>query len=146
MNQIDSEITIRATRERTWEVLSDLTAMRDYMPGVATVTLTSEAPSGVGAARHCVFEDGVELSERVTEWRDGSGYVLETTAFKGVPMRSNVITFAVDGSGDMSTVSQSMRYEMKGGLVAPLMEKMAKGMMRKAVRGALEGLKSHVER
>lgn len=145
MTRIDSEITINAPPERTWAVLGDLTAVRHYMPGIAQVEMASEARSGVGAARHCVFKDGVELSERVIEWTEGVGYVLETTSFKGVPMKSNVITFSIDGSGRTSTVSQSMRYEMKGGIFAPIMERMARGMMRKAVRGALNGLKSHVE-
>jgi len=158
LHQVESRITIDASPERIWEVLSDLTAMRDYMPGIETVALTSERSEGVGASRHCVFKDGVELSERVAQWREGAGYVLETTAFKGVPMLSNVITFEIQDStsswadvdaghaGETTTVKQSMRYEMKGGIFAPLVEKMAGRMMRKALRGALEGLKAQVER
>lgn len=145
MNQIQHAVTIDASPSQTWAVLSDLTAMRAYMPGIAEVHLTSDAERGVGAARHCVFEDGIELSERVIAWDEGQGYTLETTAFKGVPMRSNEITFALTPDGERTTVTQTMRYAMKGGLLAPILERMAGGMMRNAVNGALGGLRDHVE-
>ena len=145
MHTIEEQIQIDAPPERTWGVLSKITAMRAYMPGIKEVRLLSDRDSGEGAERHCVFEDGVELTERVIAWREGAGYTLETTTFVGVPMRSNVITFAIAGSGATTTVTQSMRYQMQGWILAPLMERAAVGMMRKALRGALGGLKAHVE-
>lgn len=145
MNSVQASTTIDAPPEHVWAVLSDLTAMRAYLPGLASVRLLSGPEAGVGAARHCVFEDGVELTECVTDWRDGAGYTLETTAFKGVPMRSNEITFDIDGEGDRTTVTQSMRYAMRGGPLAPLLERLAKGRMVSALDGALGGLKRHVE-
>lgn len=146
MNSVEDRIRIDAPAERTWAVLSDLTAMREYMPGVQEVRMLSESGSGAGATRHCRFEDGIELTERVTDWHEGSGYTLETTTFIGVPMRSNVITFRVEGDGPTTTVTQSMRYSMKGGVLAPVMERVAAARMRKALRGSLEGLREHVER
>ena len=146
MHTLQDEIHIDAPAERTWAVLSDITAMRDYMPGVCEVRLESDSSSGTGATRHCEFEGGIELTERVVEWHEGSGYTLETTSFVGVPMRSNVITFHVEPHGDTSRVTQSMRYGMKGGPLAPVMERMAAGRMRTAIRDALRGLKDHVER
>ena len=145
MRTIESSVHIQAPPERVWGVLSDLTAMRAYMPGLESVALTSGEARGVGAARHCVFEDGVELHEQVVSWTEGTGYTLETTAFEGVPMRSNRIAFRVAPAPDGTTVTQSMTYAMKGGLLAPLMERMAGGMMRKALDGALGGLKGYVE-
>ena len=147
MNQIDASVTIEAPAERTWDVLSDLTAMADYMPGATSVRLVSDHATGPGATRHCVFDDGVELTERVRDWDDGARtYTLETTEFKKVPMRSNVVTFAVSGDGSGSKVTQVMRYEMKGGPLAGLLERLAAGKMNKALSTALAGLKEHVER
>lgn len=145
MNRVQASVTIGAPPERVWAVLSDLTAMRAYLPGLRSVRLLSGPEAGVGAVRHCVFEDGVELTERVTDWQEGTGYTLETTAFEGVPMRSNEITFALDGDGERTTVTQSMRYAMKGGPLAPLLERLARGRMVAALDGALGGLKRHVE-
>ncbi len=67
------------------------------------MNLLSKVKSGPGAARHCLFEDGIELTERVIDWDEGSGYMLETTAFVGVPMRSNIVTFRVEGDGPGGT-------------------------------------------
>ena len=145
MNEVRSSIRVAVSKQRAWEVLSDLTAMGKYMPGIAEVRFTSDSVDGVGAARHCRFKDGVELFERVVEWKPKERMVLEVTECKGVPMRSNVITFSLSDEGGKTTLTQSMRYQMKGWIFAPLVEKMASGMMKKALNGALEGFKSFVE-
>lgn len=145
MNELHSSVQIAAPAEQVWPVLSDLTAMRAYMPGLKSVEVVSDPQSGIGATRHCVFGDGVELTERVTAWIPGTGYTLETTSFKGVPMRSNEITFGLTDEGTHTTVTQSMRYAMKGGVLAPLLERLAQGRMSAALSGALNGLKRFVE-
>ena len=145
MNEVSAEIEVQVAPQKAWEILSDLTAMQNYMPGLSEVRLTSESSGGLGAERHCRFDDGVELTERVVEWNPEKDYTLETTAFKGVPMRTNVITFSLRGDGDQTTLTQTMRYEMKGWLLAPIMERMAAGMMRKALNGALSGFKQYAE-
>ena len=101
---------------------------------------------GIGAARHCTFDDGVQLFEKVVKWNDGQGYTLKTTKFIQVPMKENEITFSLRSDGGSTIVSQSMSYQMKGGLFAPIMAIMAKGMMRKVLNGALSGLKEYVEK
>lgn len=145
MREIQSQVTINQPKDKVWQIISDITAMENYMPGVKEVHLTSDEKSGAGASRHCIFEDGIELSEQVLNWNEGQGYTLQTTAFVKVPMRENVITFALASQGENTVVTQSMRYKMKGGLVAPIMEFMATGMMKKAINGALDGLKQYVE-
>ena len=64
MNEVTASIDLDIPIERAWALLSDLTGMRNYMPGLAEVAVTSSAADGVGATRHCRFEDGVELTER----------------------------------------------------------------------------------
>lgn len=145
MNTVEEQIEIQATPEQTWAALTPLDRMKNYMPGIDSVEILSDADQGPGAARHCRFADGVELTERVVSWDEGKGYTLETTEFVGAPMRSNVITFRIEASEQGAVVTQSMTYAMKGWVFAPLMEKMAVGVMRKALRGALTGLKAHVE-
>lgn len=145
MRTVEQSIDIEASPEAVWEVLSDLTAMRAYLHGVKSVDIVSDSSEGVGATRYCVFEDGIELEERVIEWSPGSGYVLETIKAVKVPMESNRIRFEIAGSNGGATVRQSMQYRMKGGLLAPLFERAAEGRMRSALSGALNGLKDHVE-
>ncbi len=145
MREIQSQVTIDKPQAQVWDILSDITAMGNYMPGIKEVHFTSENKEGVGAARHCTFEDGVELHERVLRWQEGQGYTLETTQFVNVPMKANEITFSLAEDGNKTVLTQSMQYRMKGGLFAPIMELMATGMMKKAINGALAGLKEYVE-
>lgn len=145
MPELQASVPIDRPRREVLATLQDLTAMRAYMPGLIQVQLTSDVAQGVGATRHCKFEGGVELHERVITWEADQGYTLETTAFKGVPMKSNLITFAVTGNDTSATVTQTMRYEMKGGPFAPLLGWMARGRMQQALQGALDGLKAYLE-
>lgn len=145
MREIQSQITINKPKDKVWAILSDLTAMGNYMPGIDEVHFTSDEKRGMGAARHCTFDDGIELFERVIDWNDGHGYTLETTKFVKVPMRANQITFGLTSNNGHTVVTQSMRYQMKGGILAPIMEIVATGMMKKAINGALAGLKQYTE-
>lgn len=145
MRQVEQAIEISAPSGAVWDVLSDLTAMQHYMPGATSVRITSDEAEGVGAARHCVFSDGVELAERVVEWDEDSGFVLETTEAVKVPMRSNQVRFQIESRGEATLVRETMEYSMKGGIAAPLLERMAAGRMQAAMTGSLQGLKAYVE-
>lgn len=145
MKEVQSQIRINASPAEVWHVLGDITNMRHYMLGISQVKLLSDTPNGVGAARHCTFEDGIELHERVISWQEGRGYELETTRFVNVPLKENRITFALEAAENGTLVTQTMRYKMKGGLLAPLMERMAAGTMKKAIANALHGLKEYTE-
>lgn len=145
MQRIEQSVTIEATQTDVWNALADLRNMRHYMPGLETVELLGEASGGVGASRYCVFEDGVELEERIVEWNEGDGYVLETAKAVKVPMKTNRVSFRLAEDDGVTTVTQSMEYAMKGGLVAPLIEKAVSGRMRSATANALNGLKGYVE-
>lgn len=145
MREIRSQVSIKKSKAKVWDVLSDITAMQSYMPGIKDVHFTSDSKQGVGASRYCTFEDGVELHERVIQWQNGQGYTLETIQFINVPMKANEITFSLAEAEENTILIQSMRYQMKGGILAPIMERMASGMMKKALNGALAGLKEYVE-
>ena len=145
MRQVEQHIEVAASAEAVWAVLADLTSMRHYMPRTESVKITSDGSQGIGAARYCVFADGVELGERVVEWDEGSGYVLETTKVVKVPMQSNRVTFRIEPQGEGTIVRETMEYSMKGGFVAPLLERLAAGRMQAAMAGSLGGLKAYVE-
>ena len=134
MRQVEQHIEVAASAEAVWAVLADLTSMRHYMPRTESVKITSDGSQGIGAARYCVFE-----------WDEGSGYVLETTKVVKVPMQSNRVTFRIEPHGEGTIVRETMEYSMKGGFVAPLLERLAAGRMQAAMAGSLGGLKAYVE-
>lgn len=132
-----SSVEIARPIETVRTVLSDLSAVSEDTPGTRSVEFLDSPTRRVGASRPCLCEDGVELYEAVRELDEGCGYALSTTRFVKGPMQSNEIRFAV--------VTQSVRYQMNGGVLAPLLNQLAMGMVRRALDGALGGLKRHLE-
>lgn len=145
MRSVERAIEIAAPPEAVWEVLSDLTAMSHYMSGVSRVEVTTAHRHGPGATRYCTFDDGIELEERVVSWLPGVGYVLETITAVGVPIRENTVQFRLAGTGEGTEVRQRMEFSMRGGVFAPLLERLSSSRMEAALEGALRGLKDHVE-
>lgn len=144
MGTISNEIHIAAPVEQVWGLLADFGAAQDYNPGVRRSYAMSDANRGVGARRHCDIAGGM-LRERVISWDEGKGYTVELDDSKGVPLREMRVRFRVAPNGDGTVFGQTMEYRAKGGLLSPVLDRMARRMLDKAQRGALAGLKQLAE-
>src|SRR5262245_13510626 len=63
MKTITNTVTIAATPEQVWSVLSDLTATRQWLPGVVSARM-------YGPVRVCAMADGQEVHERISDVSD----------------------------------------------------------------------------
>lgn len=63
MPHVTNTIEINASPERVWSVLGDLTATRDWLPGVVSASLD-------GSTRVCVMADGTQIHERISDHSD----------------------------------------------------------------------------
>jgi len=63
MPRVTNTIYIDASPEKVWAVLGDLTATRDWLPGVVSASLE-------GSTRTCVMADGTEIHEEISDHND----------------------------------------------------------------------------
>ena len=145
MNSVTREVIIQAPREKVWSVLSDLGAVHEYSGSVQHSHYVSTNKAGVGAARKCDLENGW-VEERAIRWQDKRGYTLTVADGEGLgPLDALEVSFELSDTGQGTKVRQTMAYNMKGGLLRPILNTLAGGQMRKAIDVNLNGLKTFVE-
>lgn len=132
--------TIDAPLKDVWGVLADYGNVHTFHPGIVDSKDTG-SKIGLGGQRECEFGKGRGVTEEVVAWQVGKHLAFEATAFRKLPMTKMVGKFRFVGDGP-TTVEFVMEYRMKGGFI---MDLMARGQMKKAGIGMLEGLQSRLE-
>ena len=145
MNSITREVTINAPRQKVWAVLSNLGSVADYSDNVERSCYVTTNTAGVGAARKCEL-GSAWVEERAIDWQDHRGYTLKVADGEGLgPLDSLVVAFELSDEDQGTRVRQTMSYNMKGGILRPILNALAGGQMRKAIDVNLSGLKTFVE-
>ncbi len=142
---VNSTIWIDAPVETVWSVLADLGSIDKWNPGVAESRTTSETAQGDGATRHCDLDDKNYLEERAFDWREGEGYKIDVTE-TSLPLKSNIVTFAIVAEGHGTRVNVTADYVLKFGPIGAIMDMLfAKRQSQQGFDDMLTGLKHHVE-
>lgn len=144
MTQIKSEIRINASKERVWEVLGDFGGVSKWAPTVVKSISTTTANEDIGCERECEIPGFGNVSERVTEWEEGTHlkFVVEGLG----PMKSMLNEFSIKPDGEDTLATMTVNFQMKFGLIGALMERlMVRRKISKQVQITLAGLKHHIE-
>jgi ribosome-associated toxin RatA of RatAB toxin-antitoxin module len=146
MTTLHNRITVNASVERLWAVLTDLEELDKYDPTVKTATIISSQRTGLNAARKVLMRDGKNwFEEKITEFEPGRAlcYQLTDCSFPIKGLRHSY-RFKTTPSG--TEVEQVMEYTVKFGLLGKLMDRL---MIRKqsdaGIKKFFSGLKAHVE-
>ena len=146
MNSVTQEVTIQAPRKKVWEVLANIGAVHEYSQNVDHSYYVSPNTTGIGAARKCELGDSSWVEERAIDWQDNRGYTLQVADGEGLgPLDSLAVAFELNDAAQGTKVRQTMSYNMKGGILRPILNALARGQMRKAIDVNLTGLKAFVE-
>lgn len=112
MTVVTSEIRIDASRDKVWDVLSDLGSVSVWNPALANSYYTSEAKEGLEASRHCDFPDGGYVKESTLEWNHGESFKLDI--YEGtVPFESATGGFVLADDGDGTIATVTIEYDLK---------------------------------
>ncbi len=142
---VTSTVWIDAPVETVWSVLADLGSIDKWNPGVADSHSTSETTQGDGATRHCDLDDKNYLEERAFDWREGEGFKIDVTE-TSLPLKSNIVTFAIATEADGTRVTVTADYVLKFGPIGAIMDVLfAKRQAQQGFDGMMTGLKYHVE-
>jgi ribosome-associated toxin RatA of RatAB toxin-antitoxin module len=146
MATLHNEITINATIDKIWNILTDLECLEKYDPTVKKSTLISSEKSGLGAQRKVDMLDGKNwFEEKITVWRPNEAltYQLTNCSF---PIKGLQHSYSFQQMDGQTKVKQVMVYTVKFGLFGKLLDGL---MIRKqsdnGIKKFFAGLKSYAE-
>ena len=141
----ERSLTVDATPDSVWEVLSRYMHIDEFAPQIISVDALTEGEVGLGSKRRNKFANGTSLVEEVTEWKLGSGYSVQLSDMAEMPLHeasSEIRITPIDGK---SKVTRTFDYRVKYGLLGWLMgQTVMKMMMSKIIDANLQGLSKTV--
>ncbi len=148
MTTFKNEIYIDAAVEKVWDTLADFGGIQVFNPGVTESKSLGNKRSGMGAERQCnLGGPDTYILERIVDWQAGSQFTLEIyDGKKTPPFKKALSTFAVSPQGEGSKVTMDIAYQLKGGPLGWLMDRLlVSRKLGPSLAGVLAGLKRHVE-
>ena len=145
--QIHSEISIRTSPEKMWEVLSQYGDVSTFHAGVVESykIAGSDEKASLGCERVCNIVDmglPITLKERIVEYDEGRSYQYEVFEWKNFPIRKMVFGFTILGNTPTHTIlAIDIEYLAKPAILTPLMV----WKMRRLARDVLLGYKHYTE-
>ena len=146
MATIHNEITLNASIDKAWTVLTDLELLDKYDPTVKKSTLLSSEKTGIGAKRKVHMLDGKNwFDEKVTVFKPNEALTYQLTDCS-FPIKGLQHSYSFEKIGNQTKVKQIMQYTVKFGLLGKLLDSL---MIRKqsdaGIKKFFGGLKSYVE-
>ena len=148
MTTFKKQITVDASKQKVWEIVSNLRDIYKFHPGVSKSYYTTDNTEGVGAARICELQPAGKILETVKNWEDGSGFLLQIDPIeKAPPVKEFSGHFQLEEVNTHTTqVSLTIKYEMKLGLIGDFLNKLIiRSKMEEGIDALLTGLKVHTE-
>lgn len=146
--EINGEVLIEASKERVWESVADFGNTYLWNPSVTHSRLTSDAPSGIGATRHCDLTiSKASIEERVVDWVENEQLRVEIFGGRRTPpFKEAWGRFTLENVPGGTLTKLQLHYELKGGILGGLIDRlMVRRQYGKGLKLALAGLKYHVE-
>ena len=146
MTTLHNEITVNASLDKIWNILTDLELLDQYDPTVKKSTLVSTEKTGLGARRKVNMLDGKNwFDEKVTVWQPNEALTYQLTDCS-FPMEGLKHSYSFQKVGNQTKIMQTMEYTVKFGLFGKLLDTL---MIRKQTDNGIKkffgGLKSYAE-
>ena len=146
MATLHNEMTINASIEQLWSILTNLELLAQYDPLVKNSELISTNATGLGAKRKVTMLDGKNWFEEMVvtfEPNQSLAYQLTDCSF---PIKGLRHSYTFEKIGGQTKVRQVMEYTVKFGLLGKLLDRL---MIRKQTDGGVKkffaGLKEYAE-
>ena len=147
MGKLVNDITINASIDKIWSILTDLELLDKTDPTVKKATLISENKTGLEAKRKVLMQDGKNwFDEKITIFKTNEDlpYQLTDSSF---PINALKHTYSFQKIGNQTKVQQVMEYTVKFGILGVLMDKMMIGkQFNSGINKFLTGLKNYAEK
>lgn len=147
MGKLINDITINASTDKIWSILTDLELLDKTDPTVKKATLISENKTGLDAKRKVLMQDGRNwFDEKITVFKPTEELVYQLTDCS-FPIKGLKHTYSFQNIGNQTKVQQVMEYTVKFGVLGVLMDKMMIGkQFNSGINKFLNGLKTYAEK
>ncbi|MFM9826364.1 SRPBCC family protein [Flavobacterium sp.] len=147
MGKLVNDITINASIDKIWSILTDLELLDKTDPTVKKATLISENKTGLEAKRKVLMQDGKNwFDEKIIAFIPNEELVYQLTDCS-FPIKGLKHTYSFQKIGDQTKVQQVMEYTVKFGILGVLMDKMMIGkQFNSGINKFLTGLKTYAEK
>src|SRR5882762_7117708 len=117
MATIHNEITVNASVDKIWNLITDLELLDKYDPTVKKSTLLSTAKTGIGAKRKVLILDGKNwFDEKVTVFKPNEALTYQLTECS-FPIKWLTHSYSFEKIDNQTKVKQVMEYTVKFGLI-----------------------------
>ncbi|WP_372863086.1 SRPBCC family protein [Spongiibacter sp.] len=149
-HEASARVVIDMPRELAWELLKDLSLAHHYVPGVLRCELHEGPRQGLGASRRVYQKMGRWMDETVTEWNEGSGFVIRLhRGDKGpsAPFKQAQFRYRLEDAGHGQTaLTTSLVFDMRwGALGRSLYRRLMAGAFRGIIRDISVSMKAFYE-
>jgi hypothetical protein len=90
---VKKTITIKASKDKVWRKISNITGLPTWVVDVKKTEHISKKKKDVGAVRLITFEDGSTIEEHVVAWKNKEYFTYIAT--EGLPLRAYVATISI---------------------------------------------------
>ncbi len=147
MGKLINDITINASIDIIWSILTDLELLDKTDPTVKKATLISENKTGIDAKRKVLMQDGKNwFEEKIIVFKPNEELVYQLTDCS-FPIKGLKHTYSFKKIGNQTKVQQLMEYTVKFGIIGVLMDKLMLGkQFNSGINKFLAGLKTYAEK
>jgi len=100
-DSVKKTITIKASKEKVWQKISNIVGLSSWVIDVKKTTYLSKKRKNVGAIRRITFVDGNTIEEHVVAWKEGEYFTYIAT--EGLPLRAYVATISIKAKNKKTT-------------------------------------------
>lgn len=124
MTEIQDVFNIQANVKKSWALISALSAVNSYLPGIKAVSFEGRKRKGIGALRIIEYHSGTILKERVVTWQDQQSIRFEIEFLRGnqPPLDSLSHEWRLAADEGASILSSTIRYTPKYDVIGRLID------------------------
>ena len=100
-DSVKKTITIKASKEKVWQKISNIAGLSSWVIDVKKTTYLSKKKRNVGAIRKITFTDGNTIEEHVVAWKEGEYFTYIAT--EGLPLRAYIATLSIKAENKKTT-------------------------------------------
>ena len=100
-DSVKKTITIKASKEKVWQKISNIAGLSSWVIDVKKTIYLSKKKRNVGAICKITFTDGNTIEEHVVAWKEGEYFTYIAT--EGLPLRAYIATLSIKAENKKTT-------------------------------------------